>query len=221
MSSTVCPADLDDQFGPVVDPCLRSFDFTRLFEDSIFGIGLSVVFLFATAIRSFYLRSVSSSLSRPDHTRWLQIAVTLSLKAALAIALLVVWNVSNPPQQTRATTSSAALEFIAYLTLLFISYTEYAKSRRPPVLTSAYLILDVAFTSVRVRTDWMIPGNQVVAGLRCGALATTLLAFVLVSSPRNRTQFAGCTIYCPLLKAECTLENEPKDKINGASQSQS
>ena len=186
MSSTICPVNLDDRFGPVADSCLRSFDFTRLFEDSIFGVGLSVVLILAAATRSFLLRSVSSNLSRQGHTRWLQSAVVLSLKAALAIALLVVWKVSNPPQQSRTTISSAALEFTASLSLLFLSYVEYAKSERPPMLTSAYLILDVAFTGVRVRTDWMIPGNQIVAGLRCGILATSLLALVLVSSPRPR-----------------------------------
>ncbi|KAH8724224.1 P-loop containing nucleoside triphosphate hydrolase protein [Phaeosphaeriaceae sp. PMI808] len=187
MSSTICPENLDDLFGPVVDSCLRSFDFTRLFEDCIFGIGLSIALLLSAALRLFYLRSVASNLTRPDYTRWLQSAVFLSLKAALTIALLIVWNVLKLPQQTRATTASAALEFVASLSLLFVSHTEYAKSERPPVLTSGYLLLDIAFTSVRVRTDWMTPSNQIVSGLRCGILATTLLALVLVSSPRSRT----------------------------------
>ncbi|KAF2031181.1 P-loop containing nucleoside triphosphate hydrolase protein [Setomelanomma holmii] len=187
MVSATCPEELDDRFGPVVDPCLRLFDFTRLFEDSIFGIGLSAVLILATVPRLLYLNRAPSSLSRSDRKRWLLAVLVLSLKTVLAVALLVVSIVLSPLQQSRLATASAALELTASLSLLFLSCVEHKKSERPPVLTSAYLVLDIAFTCVRVRTDWMIPGNRVVAGLRCALLTTALLALIVVSSPRHHT----------------------------------
>lgn len=46
-----CPKAMDDVFGPAVDECARTFDFTLLFEETILSILPSAVFLILGTIR--------------------------------------------------------------------------------------------------------------------------------------------------------------------------
>ena len=50
-SAAACRAIADDFFGPVVDECARTFDFTLLFEESILSILPSALLLFAAPVR--------------------------------------------------------------------------------------------------------------------------------------------------------------------------
>lgn len=50
-SAWSCPQAVDDVFGPAVDECARTFDFTLLFEETILSILPSAVFLILGAIR--------------------------------------------------------------------------------------------------------------------------------------------------------------------------
>lgn len=51
-----CSAALDDVFGPQVNPCRRTFDFTLLFEEAFFSIVPSVIFISLAAWRLWVLR---------------------------------------------------------------------------------------------------------------------------------------------------------------------
>ena len=54
--SSPCIIDLEDQFGPQVDSaCLDGFDFTLLFEESIFSASISAMLLCAIPLRIAYL----------------------------------------------------------------------------------------------------------------------------------------------------------------------
>ena len=55
-SSAFCAPDGDSYFGPQVEPCLRSFDFTLCFENLFLSIVPSTIFLLITPIRIFALR---------------------------------------------------------------------------------------------------------------------------------------------------------------------
>jgi ATP-binding cassette subfamily C (CFTR/MRP) protein 1 len=46
-----CPPGSDNQFGPHVNPLCRPFDFTLLFEDTIFTLLPAILFVLATAAR--------------------------------------------------------------------------------------------------------------------------------------------------------------------------
>lgn len=50
-----CGAPDDSSFGPAVASCHRAFDFTLLFEDLVFGIIPSAVFIVCAAPRFYYL----------------------------------------------------------------------------------------------------------------------------------------------------------------------
>lgn len=50
-----CPADLDNEFGPQVNTCLRAFDFTLTFEESILTILPTGLFLVAAVPRLIFL----------------------------------------------------------------------------------------------------------------------------------------------------------------------
>lgn len=56
-ANTTCLSQGDYEFGPVVDPCVRKFDFTLLFEDAILSIVPSAVFVILAALRILSLRS--------------------------------------------------------------------------------------------------------------------------------------------------------------------
>jgi len=57
----------DAAFGPQVSPSCRSFDFTRTFEESIFAIAPSTIFIASAA-----LRACGIALERPIVRRgWL------------------------------------------------------------------------------------------------------------------------------------------------------
>jgi len=50
-----CPGSGDSRFGPAVANCLRSFDFTLLFEESILSILPSALLVLLFPIRLLYL----------------------------------------------------------------------------------------------------------------------------------------------------------------------
>ena len=58
MNSTIgCGLNADDVFGPQVEPCVRSFDFTLLFENTFLSAAPSALFLLIVPIRLYYLRN--------------------------------------------------------------------------------------------------------------------------------------------------------------------
>jgi hypothetical protein len=56
-SSAFCAPDGDNLFGPQVEPCLRSFDFTLRFENLLLSIAPSAIFLLIAPIRIYSLRN--------------------------------------------------------------------------------------------------------------------------------------------------------------------
>jgi hypothetical protein len=56
-SSDFCAPNGDSYFGPQVEPCLRSFDFTLRFENLFLSIAPSVLFLLIAPVRIFTLRN--------------------------------------------------------------------------------------------------------------------------------------------------------------------
>ena len=46
-----CPTSADDAFGPRVASCRREFDFTILFEDCVFSLAPSIIFLLLATFR--------------------------------------------------------------------------------------------------------------------------------------------------------------------------
>jgi ATP-binding cassette subfamily C (CFTR/MRP) protein 1 len=56
-SSTGCALNGDDVFGPQVEPCLSSFDFTLLFEDTLLSAAPSALFLLIVPVRLYILRN--------------------------------------------------------------------------------------------------------------------------------------------------------------------
>lgn len=74
MSSTPsCAFDAESHFGPSVSPCRRTFDFTLYFEEVVFLLIPSCVFILLAAIRLLFLirrpRQVSTTTtSSTAHT---------------------------------------------------------------------------------------------------------------------------------------------------------
>lgn len=151
-TSEACPSRADNELGPQVLTCRRSFDFTLLFEQSILSILPSVIFLLAAFPR------VALLLKRPLKLRGkhLQLAKQLALVVytLLQLAALVA-SAFVTVQTTRASVAATSLSFIVACVLCLLSYLEHTRSIRPSAIIEVYLIFSLLFDATRDRTLWL------------------------------------------------------------------
>ncbi|KAK8017726.1 P-loop containing nucleoside triphosphate hydrolase [Apiospora rasikravindrae] len=177
-SAMSCPPGIDDAFGPVVDECARTFDFTLLFEETILSILPSAVFLILGAIR---LATLFTRKSRVGGVilRSIKLLV-IGVLLAFSVVLLALWAVSDDrsSQRTRATVPAAAISMVDCFAFMALSYMEHGKSLGPPLLMDTYLLISILFDIVRIRTLWMAGTSTAISalftvtmGLKIGLLA--------------------------------------------------
>lgn len=169
-------------FGPV-STC-RPLDFTQLFEESIFGIGVSSLFAIVAGLRIIHLHTVPAK-SKVDNDAgvglsWMDWA-PWSAWGGVSLGVLVTWCLQNQHLTTAATIPAAVLDVLLVMLLVFTMRQESVKSHRPPLVASAYLSLSLLLDLARLRTYWLLPGLRVVAALHTAqsALKLTTLAFML------------------------------------------
>lgn len=66
----MCPLDSDNRFGPQVLGQCRSFDFTLLFEDTIFTLLPAAVFLILAGCRILFLMKSTSKVTSHRQVTW-------------------------------------------------------------------------------------------------------------------------------------------------------
>lgn len=139
-----------DDFGPARP---GAFDFTLLFEDTIFAIAPAVLFLLAAGIRTAILYRSPAKVESTS-TRQVKIAF-LSGFVALELALLLLWTVT-PGATTRASVPAACLDFIAACALLVLSSYEHTRSVAPSTLIGIYLLATLPLDIARVRSLFLL-----------------------------------------------------------------
>lgn len=72
-SSELCPPTAESAFGPIVQGCRNDFDFTLTFEQAVFTIGPSAVFVLASAVRLPYLFFRRERLIEANTFKWLKV----------------------------------------------------------------------------------------------------------------------------------------------------
>ena len=77
VASNTCDQN-DDRFGPLVQGCRRSDDFTILFEQGIMSIGPAALFFLAFALRMIQLRK-SKTKVRQHQSRYVKLVCSLGL----------------------------------------------------------------------------------------------------------------------------------------------
>ncbi|OCL10087.1 ABC transporter-like protein [Glonium stellatum] len=182
-----CSKTLDNLFGPRVDPCRRTFDFTITFEE-VLAISLSAVFLFLGTCRIIYLHSRRKKLQ--DFTI-LKIKLIISfLNSALQIALINFW-LRASPVSTRSTIPSAILSLLDSFMLLVLSPIEHTKTIKPSALLSAYLTFSILWDAARTRSLWQSSEAQRIAGVFSASLAVRFILLILESWPKSEALNAG------------------------------
>lgn len=185
----------DDAFGPFVEPLAHDrFDFTLLFEQSVFSIGPSAVILLVAPLRLLYLSRSRRVVVRAslivdvklvrvweDHHHLCSLTsltqISFTLLSMLQCASLALWaRVSE--LRTRASVAAAALSLASTLALSCLSFMEHGRSIKPSLIINAYLLLTLPLDFAQVRTLWLRGGDVAVAA--CFSAATALKLGLLV-----------------------------------------
>lgn len=170
-----CPRSADQSFGPAV-VCPHVFDFTLLFEQSIFSIGPSVLFLLLVPLRilNLYGKTVKTT-KLINNFLWLKFTFAASL-VGTQIAILILWARDNT---VRTAAPSAILSLLDVLFITVLSAIEHSRSVRPSTLICVYLLVSILLDSVQVRTLFLRPYySPALAGMVAAAvgLKTILLS---------------------------------------------
>ncbi|GJC98969.1 hypothetical protein ColKHC_07795 [Colletotrichum higginsianum] len=183
-ANNTCISQGDYDFGPVVDPCVRKFDFTLLFEDTILSIIPSAIFFVLAALRILSLRSqpnVAGNVFR------LVKLVLICILTVIAVALTALWaREEGLPLNSKAAIAAAVLSIIDGLAAAALSFTEHSRSVGPSLLLSAFLVLSTIFHGVRLRTLWLKSVGVLIASLSTASLALKLVILVLEEQSKRR-----------------------------------
>ncbi|KAK8047506.1 P-loop containing nucleoside triphosphate hydrolase protein [Apiospora saccharicola] len=185
-SAVSCPQAVDDAFGPAVDNCARTFDFTLLFEETILSILPSAIFLILGAIRVATLFTRKSRVGGVI-LRTVKLLVIGAL-LAFSVALLALWAVgdASSSQRTRATVPAAALSMVDCFAFMALSFMEHGKSLGPPLLMDTYLLISIILDVVRIRTMWVSEMSTTVSGLFTVAMALKIGLLALEEIRKDR-----------------------------------
>ncbi|KAF4957433.1 hypothetical protein FSARC_11314 [Fusarium sarcochroum] len=166
MASSSC----DGSFGPWAGNCRGGFDFTLLFEEYILVLPITALLLLAVPCRVAYL--LRKNKVKVENSYWLYCKIILCLLLiASQIGFLVSWTRSSAVA-TKASLPTAALAFVASISLLGLSYVEHVYSYRPSTVLNLFLLFSVLFDATRTRTLWLQGYNR-------PAAITSLIATVL------------------------------------------
>ncbi|KAI0126691.1 P-loop containing nucleoside triphosphate hydrolase protein [Xylariales sp. AK1849] len=152
----------DDSFGPSLGSgsnC-HNFDFTLLFEDCIFSLIPSVLVTIAASYRIYEL-------------------------IVFQISLIAVWS-RDYGGRTRLTVPAGTLALLATLALIGLTEFEHTRVVRPSLVIQTYLFFTSVVDVARVRTQWLLSGNRLVASLVTITLALKIGLLVLESLEKWR-----------------------------------
>ncbi|KAH8594448.1 putative ABC multidrug transporter [Bisporella sp. PMI_857] len=134
--------------------CHTEFDFSLLFEQSIFSIIPSTILLLVAPLRILHLSQRSHKV-RDHPSRWSKLLTSILL-SALQLALLVFWTQIPGTSRSKVSVASTVLALIGSLALTFLTYAEHMRSVRPSTVICVYLFFSIAFDAVQCRTLWLM-----------------------------------------------------------------
>ncbi|KXH29218.1 ABC transporter [Colletotrichum simmondsii] len=182
-TNTSCPLGSDNQFGPRIDYNCRHFDFTLLFEDAIFHIIPSAVFLLLIPFRIF------SIAGTPVKVATYRLALCkLTLLSILTVLHLgfVISNIRSLAARATASLAAGILNFIAVFAATFHSFLEDQRSTRPSDLLILYFSASAILSLPRLRTLWLISSAGASRGLWTAIIILTILVVPLESIGKKR-----------------------------------
>ncbi|OHE96342.1 hypothetical protein CORC01_08414 [Colletotrichum orchidophilum] len=186
MATCASPGNPGDfAFGPVVDSCVRKFDFTLLFEDTILSILPSSIFILLAALRIFSRHSVQRKVAG-NTFRLFKLAPILVL-TAISVALTALWaRDADLTLNKKTAVAAAALTILDGIFLAALSFTEHSRSLGPSLLLSVFLVLSTIFDAVRLRTLWVKSVGTPIVSLSTAAFALKFALLVQEEASKRR-----------------------------------
>ncbi|POR35992.1 Uncharacterized protein TPAR_03804 [Tolypocladium paradoxum] len=186
----------DPSFGPAVEGCRDSFDFTLKFELLFFAIVPSAIFLVLAIPRTVFL---SREPAVTSWRSWLYAARLVILPSGpLCIFLITALRVSLLVLSTQGTArytlsslfiSAQGLAVAAALATAVLSHFEYSHSQRPSALLDVYLALSILLDIAHDRTLWLSASSELdtaFARVFTAALACKAVLILLESRAKSR-----------------------------------
>ncbi|KXH60895.1 hypothetical protein CSAL01_06382 [Colletotrichum salicis] len=155
--SCASPGDPGDSaFGPVMDPCVRKFDFPLLFEDTILSILPSSIFIILAALRILSRRSVQHKVA--NNTFSLVKLGSILVFTAISVALTALWaRDADLALNNKTAIAAAALTILDSVFVAGLSFTEHSRSLSPSLLLNAFLVLSTIFDAEEAsKRRWII-----------------------------------------------------------------
>ncbi|KAM3520142.1 hypothetical protein MY4038_009535 [Beauveria bassiana] len=177
--------DMDQRFGPQL---AGHFDFTLLFEQTIFEIAPNSVFVLATP---FFLKSIASHAAkqvRAGPLLWAKMALGALLLAAY-IAKAALWQ-SKSELHSQASIASSIISLVTSLCTLVVIYSAHVYRRRPSAFMSVFfsitMLLDMALTrSYFLRHEIGYSSMQSIAAIQIVVVVVKLLLVVTEEMPKT------------------------------------
>ncbi|KAM0819840.1 hypothetical protein AB5N19_05656 [Seiridium cardinale] len=180
-----CSPLVDAAFGPVVDHCARTFDFTLLFEETILSILPSSVFLILASVRIAVL-SVRKRRTGGSLRRTIKLTI-FGILLALCATLVALWSLAGSASHiTRTSVPAAVLSMVECVMFMVLSYLEHTYSVGSPLLLDAYLFISILFDAVRVRTLWMNHTQVSIFALFTVCLGIKIAILILEESSKRQ-----------------------------------
>ncbi|PYH89268.1 multidrug resistance-associated protein [Aspergillus ellipticus CBS 707.79] len=179
-----CSLEADNVFGPVVGhACRDGFDFTLLFEQSIFGLIPAVAFLFASPFRVRQLAKKDVRTLR-NRMRTAKLVATIVF-ATMQLALLICW-ARNARPRTKMSVPSSSINLVVAMEITLLSWMEDARSARPSSLLSVYLLLTLLFDVAQARTLWLSHSGTLIPTLFTASIAAKTSMFLIESLGKQK-----------------------------------
>ncbi|QGA17136.1 hypothetical protein EYB26_004806 [Talaromyces marneffei] len=178
-SSTLSNYGDINSFGPAAE---TAFDFTLLFEDTMFSMIPSALLLLVMPYRIFTLRSKRPKVARGGFLYDSKL-LFMVVFAAINLVLLAMHALSTS-ERTKVTIAAATLTFVCTVGLSVLSHLEHIRSIRPSAILNGYLLLTLIFDIARLRTLFTTNASRSIAG--CFASMVGVKVMVLLAEATEK-----------------------------------
>ncbi|KAI1416438.1 ABC multidrug transporter [Hypoxylon sp. FL1857] len=186
MLFSACADTNDQSLGPGILGCRGDFDFTVKFEQVVFSLTPSAIFIIASLWRIALVMRRPTIVGAP----LLQLAKLGALisYASLELALLILIAVL-PFGTDGVDIASYALRLGAALCMIGLSYFDHSRSPRPSIFLSAYLFFTLLFDIAQARTYWLASSTRpeiAFTAIFTAALAMKVIMLLLEAQRKTR-----------------------------------
>ncbi|KAI0839686.1 ABC multidrug transporter [Hypoxylon sp. FL0890] len=186
MLFSACADTNDQSLGPSVRGCRDDFDFTIKFEQVVFSLTPSAIFVIASLWRIALIIQRPTIVGAPL-LQLAKLGVLISY-ASLEFALLILIAVL-PFGTNGIDIASYALRLGAALCMIGLSYFDHSRSPRPSIFLSAYLFFTLLFDIAQARTYWLASSTRpemAFTAIFTAALAMKVVMLLLEAQRKTR-----------------------------------